>query len=389
MRIQSENGTIRHLTYCTNVHPAETPDEVAAVVRDIAAPILHSVGGKGPVSLGLRLGEIAMNMIAADVSSGRLLDDVCAASDSYPVTLNVFPQKTFQRDGLKGDVYLPSWSTHARLSYTMSAARWLAERLPENDPYGTLSTVPLGWRGSTSLDACATHLVKAIAELARLEEETGRQIALALEPEPGCAFDRASDAIRWWHEHLRPEARRFHLADAVVARHLGLCYDTCHAAVVFDDPAEDAKALDSAGIAVHKLQVSSAPVIKFDEPSELDALLSLDEPRFLHQVSIRGNDGTMWRGDDLPALRLARDLDEIPIRGEARCHFHVPVHVEAAPSFRTTQSTLVAALRAFPHVRHVEVETYTFDVLPQSLRQGGLAAMIREELLYVRALISG
>lgn len=409
MRRRTPDGRFRHLTYCTNVHPGETPEEIADVLRTAAVPVMRSVFGDGEMSLGLRLGDTAVDALMTDSARADAFDATLRELGARPRTLNVFPQTTFQRDGLKRDVYLPSWSLRSRFSYTLAAARLLAGWLDDGDPFGTLSSVPIGWREGTSSTTAATFLGLAVVELARLEEETGRRIAIALEPEPGCVFDTASDAAAWWNLHLRPEMKRLHLGEAVVARHLGLCYDTCHAGVAFNAPDADARLLSAAGISVHKVQLSSAPVLRFSQPSDLDALLALDEPRFLHQTRIRaaahpdatsehadsgsaaretsGSSLSVLAFDDLPDVRAARDRGELPTSGEARCHFHVPIHIERTPRFGTTRSTLIDALAAFPDVQHLEVETYTFDVLPPDLKVGGLPAMIAAELRFADSVI--
>lgn len=411
MRRRTHDGHPRHLTYCTNVHPGESPEEVADVLRTHAVPVLRSVFGDGDTPLGLRLGEDAVNVLMTDATRAAAFDRALADLGARPRTLNVFPQRAFQRDGLKRDVYLPSWSLRERFSYTLAAARLLAGWLDDGDPFGTLSSVPIGWREGTSESVAATFLGLAVLELVRLEEETGRRIAIALEPEPGCVFDDASDAIAWWNLHLRPEMKRLHLGEAVVARHLGLCYDTCHAGVAFDAPEDDARRLADAGISVHKVQLSSAPALRYRTPDALDALLALDEPRFLHQTRVRaapgaadsasdaagasptkaprfeGESSPILRFDDLPDLRAARDRGEIPPAGEARCHFHIPIHLEETPRFATTRRTLLEAVAAFPNVRHLEVETYTFDVLPADLKAGGLSAMLAAELRYADSVI--
>ena len=409
MRRRTPDGRFRHLTYCTNVHPGETPEEIADVLRTAAVPVMRSVFGDGEMSLGLRLGDTAVDALMTDSARADAFDATLRELGARPRTLNVFPQTTFQRDGLKRDVYLPSWSLRSRFSYTLAAARLLAGWLDDGDPFGTLSSVPIGWRDGTSSAAAATFLGLAVIELARLEEETGRRIAIALEPEPGCVFDTASDAAAWWNLHLRPEMKRLHLGEAVVARHLGLCYDTCHAGVAFNSPTSDARLLAAAGITVHKVQLSSAPVLRYATPSDLDPLLALDEPRFLHQTRIRA-DGSpevpsestasgsapqettdsrraMLAFDDLPDVRAARDRGELPTSGEARCHFHVPIHIARTPRYETTRPTLIDALSAFPDVPHLEVETYTFDVLPPELKAGGVAAMIAEELRFADSVI--
>ena len=72
--------------------------------------------------------------------------------------------------------------------------------------------------------------------------------------------------------------------------------------------------------------------------------------------------------------------------GEWRIHCHVPVFLEIAGGFHSTQPTLKAALAAAKSAfvaPHLEVETYTWDVLPPELRQSGRADAIAREMLWV------
>jgi hypothetical protein len=65
----------------------------------------------------------------------------------------------------------------------------------------------------------------------------------------------------------------------------------------------------------------------------------------------------------------------------------VPVFLEQMAHFGTTQSFLAEILelhRAEPISPHLEVETYTWDVLPASYRNVDLSAAIARELNWVK-----
>jgi hypothetical protein len=97
------------------------------------------------------------------------------------------------------------------------------------------------------------------------------------------------------------------------------------------------------------------------------------EPRFLHQTRARTSEGVV--GVD--------DLDEalaggLPREHEWRVHFHVPVHLDDG---RTTQPQLRELLASLlggsaARTRHLELETYTWDVLPGALRPKDDAALV-------------
>jgi hypothetical protein len=113
------------------------------------------------------------------------------------------------------------------------------------------------------------------------------------------------------------------------------------------------------------------------------ALAAFDEPTYLHQVVAR-------RGAE---LTRASDLPEALGRGAAadgeewRVHFHVPIFVADLPGFGTTQDFLAQVLalhRAAPVSPHLEVETYTWGVLPEALTRDGMEAAVARELDWVR-----
>jgi hypothetical protein len=152
--------------------------------------------------------------------------------------------------------------------------------------------------------------------------------------------------------------------------------------VQFEDPRPALDGLAGAGVPVVKAQVSSA--LSVPEPASAagrELLAGFDEPRFLHQVRERVN-GHIAGVDDLPDALAG----ELPRESEWRVHFHVPVH----RAEHTTQAELRRALDALvggpePATRHLEVETYTWSVMPEA--DGGDDALIdglAEELRWTR-----
>src|SRR5262249_26155583 len=161
--------------------------------------------------------------------------------------------------------------------------------------------------------------------LATLESETGRRICLCLEPEPGCLLQRSTEVVRFFEGHLLrgPD-------EAAVRRHLTVCHDICHAAVMFEDQAEVLQRYRAAGIGVGKMQVSSAVALDLtrlapsEHPAALCQLESFAEDRYLHQTMVRG------RGGAAPVF-----FEDLPVAlsttvpgggGEWRVHFHVPIY---------------------------------------------------------------
>ena len=364
MRLRHPGGRVVHLAYCSNVHPADDIDGVCAQLERYAARVRERLDV--PVlGVGLWLAAPAL----ADPGAAGRLRALLDRLGLEVVTLNGFPYRAFHAEVVKRDVYRPSWAEPERGRYTVALARLLAELLPGDVEEGSISTLPLGWREGWDATAQATaraELEAVAGELERIAEQTGKRIRLAVEPEPGCTVETVEQACA--------------VLGGLDPEWIGLCLDACHLAVQFEAPGEALAALDDAGVPVVKLQVSSAlrvPEPGGDEAREL--LARFAEPRFLHQVRERRN-GSPAAVDDLPeALGGA-----LPGEDEWRVHFHVPVqHAE-----HTTQdelATTLAAVMEGPATRHLEVETYTWSVLPDGPRDDdGLVAGLAGELAWTR-----
>lgn len=344
-----------HLSYCTNVHPAEDLDGVIRQLDAYAGPARRAAGLE---ALGVGL-WLPAPLAARLVTEPAALDRLRATLDRNGLevrTLNAFPYEAFHAEVVKLDVYRPDWTDPARLEFTIDAARVLAALLPPGAE-GSISTLPLGWRvgWDDEADRTATAALAALgAELRAIRAETGRAIRLAIEPEPGCVLDDVDDVVAWLSSHR----------DRIDLDHIGVCLDTCHLAVSFADPAAAVARIADAGIRVVKVQASAA--LHVEQPRDPDARCAVGayaEDRYLHQVREDAAGGVI-RVDDLPEA-----LDALPAAAPWRVHFHVPLHLEPeAPLSSTTDvlRTALAAVRAVQPVDqlHVDVETYTWSVLP-------------------------
>jgi hypothetical protein len=383
-----------HLTYCTNIHAGEPLEEVMSSLARHLPEIKARVAGERPFGVGLRLGHAAASRLREPGAMARL-KRFLAGGGYYVFTINGFPYGAFHGRAVKEDAYKPDWSEPARLAYTNHLADLLSELLPA-DEEGSVSTVPCTFKPWTEgrLDAIVEHLMRHVAHLVALRESTGQTIALALEPEPCCYLETIEETVAFFNQRLfqrKGVARLAALtglsaadAEAAMRRHIGVCYDVCHAAVEFEDPQASIGQLRANGILIGKLQLSSAlKVAAFDRDSARH-LAAFAEPVYLHQVVQKSN-GSLRRFVDLPQA-LAESGGAAG--AEWRVHFHVPVFLEQMEHFGTTQSFLAEILalhRADPISRHLEVETYTWDVLPESYRNVGLGSAIARELNWVKA----
>jgi hypothetical protein len=380
------------LTYCLNIHPAETWEEMRAALCGPVLRVRDGFSPDRPFPIGLRISARALHDLK-DPRARADLRELLNVERLEAITVNGFPYGRFHGTRVKEEVYRPDWRETERLRYTADLAALMAELVPPGTTV-TLSTVPGCFRplAEAAEEEIADRFLQAAAYLVALEQETGVRVALAIEPEPACLLETIAETCLFFEERLySPDARkRFstltglstaQAADAL-PRHLGLCYDVCHAAVEFEDPAESVALLRSAGVPVHKLQLSAALRVPEGNRYTREALKAFDEPTYLHQVVSRKG-GSLSRYNDLPeALARGADADG----EEWRVHFHVPIFLKDLGAFESTRDFLAEILalhRAQSISEHLEVETYTWDVLPEELRRQSVDQAILRELHWV------
>lgn len=380
-----------HLSYCSNVHPAEDLDGIHTQLVRFAGPVRQATGFER-LGVGLWLPAGPARELARDPAALERLRSALSDQHLEVVTLNGFPYGGFHAPVVKKAVYRPDWSEPERLAYTLDLARVLASLLPDDVATGSISTLPFGWREGWS-DASTKSALVALDHLAyeleMLRERTGRTIRLGFEPEPGCIVERtgqAAELLAGTNGPAPPPAG----GTGVDPRWVGVCLDACHMAVEFEDPTAAVAALGHAGVPIVKAQLSTALRVPDSGTAEASAALeTYVEPRFLHQTRERRPDGEITRADDLDEA-LAGGLTRT---GEWRVHFHAPIHWNGhGPGQETTQPELRQTLEALvggpePHTTHLDVETYTWTVLPPGRRptdDPGLVDGLAQELLWTR-----
>ncbi len=382
-----------HLTYCLNVHPGETWEENFAAIREHTLRVRDAVCPREPFGIGLRLGHVAAATLA---DANRLVEfrEFCDANRLYVFTINGFPYGRFHGRPVKTGVYRPDWRQRERLDYTNTLTDILANLLPEG-VNGSISTVPGAYKaelgsGIDGIQRIAENLAAAAAHAADRGSCTGRSIAIALEPEPDCLLGTVAETIAFFAGPLREfgigylKRTRGINADeaaALLARHLGICYDTTHMAVEFEDLVDGLERLRRVGIAISKIHLGAALRLREGANAET-GLRGFCEPVYLHQTRRQKVGGEVKRFDDLPD---ALALPSVP--GERwRVHFHVPLFFDSADDRCSTRELLTP--RFFQRLssgitEHLEIETYTYDVLPPALAVEDVAGGIAREYQWV------
>lgn len=391
------------LTYCSNIHAGESWQQVFAALSASLPRIRELLAFDGPFGIGLRLSAAAARDLEAPAALAGFREFL-RAGNYYVPTINGFPYGAFHGTRVKERVYLPDWRSDERVDYTNRLARLLVRFAADcGETEASISTVPGAFRAElrsdADVDAIADRMLAHAAHLKRQHAETGVRIALAIEPEPACHMETVDDAIGFFRTHLFNRDRvaaaardaKIDLTVEDVRRYVGVCLDTCHMAVEFEDAAGAFARLADAEIGVYKVQLSSA--LRLAGGAGADAPRALlgrfADDTYLHQVVTADASG-LTRYTDLPEALDAADRSSTASAAEWRVHFHVPIFLAAMSGFDTTQPYLASVLDVLNRTsacRCLEVETYTWDVLPPEYRTTDVCTAIARELTWVRGVL--
>ena len=366
-----------HLAYCTNIHPAESWDETFHVLKTDVLAVRDRVASGEKFAIGLRLSAQA----ALELLEDRHLDHFEAWLDQencYVFTINGFPYGAFHDTRVKENVYRPDWTQPDRLVYTEQLFSIIA-RLCPTESGGSVSTLPGSFKEFEADETLIFgNLYSCALTIASLAATTGKDLHLGLEPEPLGHFENTEETLAFFERFFAWCAKQ-DLDSDPVKNHIGINYDTCHFALEFDDCHQSLKTLTDAGLRISKIHLSNALSFDPQNTESLEAIRQFDEPTYLHQVIL--NTDPLTRFKDLP------DFDGITAATEGRIHFHVPLYSEPLAPLASTldhAETALAYLKEHPETcPHLEIETYTWGVLPDQL-QKPLTDQISAEYKWVR-----
>ncbi|MGV3641539.1 MAG: metabolite traffic protein EboE, partial [Adhaeribacter sp.] len=271
---------------------------------------------------------------------------------------------------------------------------------------GGISTSPLSYKPWLHQDpertrevfqAATGQLALLVEELYHLRLKTDRLIHLDIEPEPDGLLENTAEFVAYYEDWLLPGVSDYlqtrlgmtdDTARDLVYTHIRLCYDVCHFALAYEEPEAVFRTMEEKGIRIGRAQISAA--LKADLPADADArrqlaeqFRSFAESTYLHQVVVRNADNSLTQYPDLPpALEHFQDEQA----REWRSHFHVPIFLERYQLLQSTQAEILkvlALLKENPVTRYLEIETYTWEVLPEEIKLE-LGASIGRELEWLR-----
>lgn len=387
-----------HLTYSTLVHAGDTWTEMRDSVTAHVPAVKARVSPDAPMGLSLRLSGASVTALQADQAEREDFIGFLRQQDLYVYTINAFPHGPFKGRSIMEQVYEPDWTTEDRTKYTMGVADVLVD-ITEAGVEPSIQTAPLAFRpnvkGAAYVQGFTTNLLRTVAHLIQLERRTGRRVKLALEPEPFCFLETTEETVRYFENVIFSRAGTEELATltglpasqviGLVRRHLGVVFDIGHQSVEFEDIPAALGSLVAAGIPIFKLQEAAALWVPEVTDETVKSLERFTDTIYLSQTTER-RDGQLTRflnlGDAIESWRASPGGPR-----EWRTHFHVPVFLEEIDGFRTTQANIEAALklhRRTPLSDHLEIETYTWDVLPEHLKTGDIDEYVSREIEWVR-----
>jgi hypothetical protein len=388
---------IGHLTYSTLVHPGDTWDEMWHSLTTYVPQVKARVCPDDPFGVSLRLSNASAQTLVADAAQRERLRGFLADNDLYLYTVNAFPYGPFKNVRVKEQVYEPDWRSLERTQYTKNVADVLADvGAPHMNP--SIQTAPLGFKpnvtGPDVVDAYTEHVLEVAAHLVDLERRTGRTVTLAIEPEPYCFLETTDETVAFFTEHLYSGAGARRLAqlaglavsDALVAlrRHVGVVFDICHQALEYEDIPESLGKLVDAGIPIFKLQEAAAVQVPQVTDETVEVLRRYADTVYLTQT-MQMRDGELTRFLNLEDAFAQWESDPGP--REWRVHFHVPVFLDDLGALRSTRFAIEDALRVHSQQQlspQLEIETYTWDVLPDELKTGDIVDYVCREIEWVR-----
>lgn len=362
-----------------------------AKLRRYAPALKARLAPGATFGVGLRLSARE----AAELRAPRVLDAFRTFLDQeglYVAIINGFPYGPFHGTTVKEAVYAPDWRHRARVDYTLDLLHILTGLLPP-DMDGGISTAPISykaWMGDGTAADWNT-VVRNVADVAlamhRVHGEHGCRVHLDIEPEPDCVIETTDETIAFFErllaEGVRLLARELGgaaAAERVLREHIRVCFDCCHVSVEHEDPIAALGRLSAAGIAVGRVQLSSA--LRVDMPRDPEGAAAIAarlspfaDATYLHQVICRHDDHQLEHAADLDKALTTQTP------GEWRVHFHVPLFQDDFDGLASTQRDVRRVLdeaRHAPFTHHLEIETYTWDVLPPSLKADLLDSVARE-----------
>ncbi|MGY6648588.1 metabolite traffic protein EboE [Wenyingzhuangia sp. IMCC45574] len=390
-------GTSGHLSYCTNIHAGESWEATFKNIQKYVLGVKQNIVPEEAFGIGLRLS----NEASIELNQAEKIEEFkewLLENNMYVFTMNGFPYGNFHQEEIKDQVHAPDWTTQDRKNYTIRLFDILAEVIPVNVT-GGISTSPISYKfwhltdeklEETKNKACE-YLINVVAHLIDIKKETGKSLHLDIEPEPDGVIEDTEEFIAYYNNYLIAKgvdilAQKNKItkkeAEQAIREHIQLCFDICHSAVEYENIAEVVTTVKAQNIQIGKIQLSAALKCQLNKNESIEVLKNnlkpFHEPSYLHQAVIKSKDGKLTKYADLDVAIDDITTDEFE---EIRTHFHVPIFLAAYQNLQSTQDDLISSLQLWKeneYSEHLEIETYTWDVLPNQMQTNITDAVTRE-----------
>lgn len=354
-------------------------DAIEEELRERWPEVKSRISPDAPLGVGLTLsGAASEEMLEGD----RLerFRDLLTSLGLYVFTINGFAFGPVFGHGTEDNIFLPDWQDEERLGYSFRLSTILSRLLPEDIDDGSISTCPLGHRGSTDLGMPANwmvftlNVIRVVQHVVRIREQTGKLIHIDLEPAPDGVLSNSEELAAFYERWLLTQGAAM-LADRAgndpalareqILDHVRVCLDACHVAVAYENPQDVLDRYAAVGIKVGKVHLSTGLWVALpeDEVGRKRVTNEAEAIGGIRQVAQRNRDGSVTAYPDLPeAIANVRD----PEAAEWRMHVHVPIFLERYDSLKTTQETLLdtlAQIRSRGDARYLEIETHVRKVM--------------------------
>jgi hypothetical protein len=393
-----------HLTYCTKIHPCHGWDELFASIQDYVPALKARLAPEKRFGLGLRL-SATESLELSEGNNLRKFREFLSRNDVYVFTINGFPYGPFRRQSVKASVFSPDWRENNRVAYTERLIEILASLLPSGME-GSISTLPLSYKpwiapnDFRSMEQIIANLVHIVGLLILVKEEQGKVIHLDLEPEPDGLLENSNEVVDFFQQWLLPygapilagwTGTSLARAQALLLEHIRICLDTCHLVVTYEDFTSVLDLFEANCIQVGKVQITSGLKVCLPEAQEQRQVLGrqlelFSQSPYLHQVIARSDGGTFCHYQDLAEIlpQFSTVADK-----QWRIHFHMPLYVDKYGGLTSTQEETRAILQLLKErrvCRHLELETYTWEVLPPDMQVDILDCLEKEYLWTLQVL---
>ncbi len=366
----------QHLCYCLNIfRPFKSPAELDILFKKIKA-LKKELSQPDSESFAIGI-WVNKNFLAflEEQKNLNTLKEKMEQEKIYTYSFNVFPFEQFHDASIKEKVYFPDWMENARVDFTCRAARLLSRLIPD-EVQGSLSTVPGTYTDKISkhnLSVIQKNFLKTGQFLASLFQDTGKKILLAVEPEPDCLWSSARDFTDFYSTHLAEFPNK--------AEYIGICYDTAHHELAEDGPGKQFDYCIINNVNIAKIQFSSA--LGSPENSSKDELAKFADEVYLHQTKIFKNNKIIAKFADLPHALAKADRNL-----HWKIHYHIPLYVNKMPHGLIAEKheleTVLKKCKEKPEIcSNLEIETYTYDILPNNVKISPIEKSMAEEYSFI------